>query len=90
MLIFTVLQLDLRLLFHHCLLVQVLEHEMLKTLAPDLDSDRVLLLQVLMLTILVSELGLLVFEFLLRNEPEIVNSQPLVIVLARGNLLFFD
>ena len=73
-LVLAVLEFDLRLLLHHGLLVQVLEHEMLEALAPDLDRDRVLLLQVLMLAILVAQLRLLVLELLLRHEPEVVDS----------------
>ena len=40
---------------------------MLQPLPPDLDCDRVLFLQVLMLTIFVTQLGLLVLEFFLGN-----------------------
>jgi len=43
-----------------------------------------------MLTILVTELGLLVLEFFLSDEPEVINSEPLIVVLACGNLLFLD
>ena len=90
MLIFAILELDLRLLLHHSLLVQILEHEMLETLAPDLDRNGVLLLQILMLTVFITEFGLLVLELFLGYEPEVVDSETLVVVLARGNLLFFD
>ena len=67
MLILTILQLYLCLLLHHSLLIKILEHEMLQPLPPDLDCDRVLFLQVLMLTIFVTQLGLLVLEFFLGN-----------------------
>ena len=74
MLILGVLKLDLGLLFHGGLLIEVLEHQMLKSLPPDLDGDGVLLLQVLVLTVLVSKLGLLVLELLLGHEPEIIDT----------------
>ena len=73
-LIFGVLELDLSLFLHHGLLVKVLEHKMLQSLSPDLDRDGVLLLQVLVLTVLVSKLGLLVLELLLGHEPEIIDT----------------
>ena len=43
-----------------------------------------------MLSILVSKLGLLVFELLLGNEPEVVDSQTLIVVLARSHFFLFD
>lgn len=89
-LILAVLELDLSLLLDHGLLVEVLEHEMLEPLTPDLDRDRVLLLQVLMLAILVSQLSLLVLQLFLGDEPEVVDSQTLVVVLTRGNLFLLD
>ena len=39
MFILRVLKFDLGLLLHHCLLVEVLEHQMLQPLPPDLDRD---------------------------------------------------
>ena len=39
MFILRVLKLDLGLLLHGCLLVEVLEHQMLQPLPPDLDRD---------------------------------------------------
>ena len=90
MLILAILELDLGLLLDHGLLVEILEHEMLEPLAPDLDRDRVLLLQVLVLAIFVSQLGLLVLELLLRDEPEIIDSQALIVVLASGHLFLLD
>ena len=74
MFILGVLKLDLGLLFHGGLLIEVLEHQMLQPLPPDLDRDGVLLLQVLVLTVLVSKLGLLVLELLLGHEPEIIDT----------------
>ena len=89
-LIFGVLELDLSLFLHHGLLVEVLEHQMLQSLSPDLDRDRVFLLQVLMLTILVPELGLLVFELLFGDEPEVVDSETLIVVLTCRNFFLLD
>ena len=89
-LIFGVLELDLSLFLHHGLLVEVLEHQMLQSLSPDLDRDRVFLLQVLMLTILVPELGLLVLELLFGDEPEVVDSETLIVVLTCRNFFLLD
>ena len=74
MFILAVLEFDLSLFLDHGLLVEILEHEMLQALTPDLDRDRVLLLQVLVLTIFVSQLGLLVLKLFLGDEPEIIDS----------------
>ena len=63
-LIFGVLQLDLSLLLDHGFPVEILEEQMLQALAPDLDRDVVFLFEVLMLTILVAQLGLLVLFLL--------------------------
>ena len=90
MLILGVLELDLSLFLHHGLLVEVLEHQMLQSLPPDLDRDRVFLLQVLMLTILVPELGLLVLELFFRDEPEVVDSETLIVVLTCRNFFLLD
>ena len=90
MLILGVLKLDLGLLFHGGLLIEVLEHQMLQSLPPDLDRDGVLLLQVLMLTVLVSKLGLLVLELLLGHEPEIIDTQTLIVILTGGNFFLLD
>ena len=90
MLVLRVLELDLRLLLDHRLLVQVLEHQMLQTLPPNLNRDRILLLQVLMLSILVTELGLFVLKLFLSDEPEVVDSETFVIVLSGGDFLFLD
>lgn len=43
-----------------------------------------------MLAILVSELCLLVFELFFGDEPEIVDPETLVVVLARSHLLFLN
>ena len=90
MLILGVLKLDLSLLLDGGLLIEVLEHQMLQSLPPDLDRDGVLLLQVLMLTILVSKLGLLVLELLLGHQPKVVDTQTLIVVLTGGDFLFLD
>ena len=63
---------------------------MLQALLPDLDRDRVLLLQVLMLTVLVTELSLLVFELFLGDEPEIIDSETLIVILSSSDLFLFD
>lgn len=86
-LIFDVLQVDLRLFLQLGELVEVLEHQVLAPLFVDLDLDLMFLVQVLELTLLVSKLSLLVLEFLLADEPEVVNSESFVVVLT-GRLLF--
>ena len=63
---------------------------MLQSLPPDLDRDRVFLLQVLMLTIFVSELGLLILELLLGHQPEIVYSKTFIVVLTGRNFLLLN
>ena len=63
---------------------------MLQTLTPDLDRDRVLLLEILMLTVLVSKFSLLVFKLLLGDEPEIIDSESLIVILACGDFLLLD
>ena len=44
-----------------CLLIDVLEEQMLQALFPNLDCDLVLLLEILELSLLVSVLSLLIF-----------------------------
>ena len=89
-LVFGVLELDLSLFLHHGLLIEVLEHQMLQPLPPDLDGDRVFLLQILVLTVFVPELGLLVLELLFGDEPEIVDSETLIVVLSCCNFFLFN
>ena len=90
MLILGILELDLSLFLYHGLLVKVLEHKMLQPLPPDLDRDRVFLLQILVLAVFVPEFGLLVLELLFGNEPEVVNSETLIVVLTGRNFLFLN
>ena len=73
-LVLGILELDLALFLDHCLFVQILEEQMLESLPPDLDRDVVLLAQVLVLTVLVTKLGFLVFFFFLSDQPEVVDS----------------
>ena len=73
-LVLSILKLNLSLLLDHCLFVEILEEQMFESLPPDLDRDVVLLAQVLMLSVLVTKLGLLVFFFFLSDQPEVVNS----------------
>lgn len=63
---------------------------MLQALSPNFDRDLILLSQVLVLTIFVSKLSLLVFELLLGDQPEVVDSETLIVVLSSGNFLFLD
>ena len=90
MLILGILELDLCLLLHHGLLVKVLEHQMLEPLPEDLDRYLVLFFKVLEFTLLVTVLGLLVLELFLGDEPEVVDSETLIVVLSRGNFFFLD
>ena len=90
MFILGVLELDLSLLLHHSLLVKILEHQMLEPLPKYLDRDLILLFKVLELTLLVTVLGLLVLELFLGDEPEVVDSETLIVVLSRGDLFLLD
>ena len=63
---------------------------MLQPLPPDLDGDRVFLLQILVLAVFVSEFGLLVLELLFGNEPEVVNSETLIVVLTSRNFFLLN
>ena len=63
---------------------------MLQPLPPYLDRDCILFLQVLVLSILVTKLGLLIFLFFLRDKPEVVDSKTLIVVLAGGDFLLLD
>jgi len=85
-----VFQSDLSFFLQLSQLVKVLENKMLQLLFVDLDGDLVLLFQVLVLSFLVSELGLLVFELLLGYKPEVVDSQTLVIVESCEVILLLD
>ena len=73
-LVLSILKLNLSLLLDHCLFVEILEEQMFESLPPDLDRDVILFAQVLMLSVLVTKLGLLVFFFFLSDQPEVVNS----------------
>ena len=73
-LVLSILKLNLSLLLDHCLFVEILEKQMFESLPPDLDRDVILFAQVLMLSVLVTKLGLLVFFFFLSDQPEVVNS----------------
>lgn len=55
-------------------LILVLEDQMLQALLVDFDLDFVLLVEVLELTFFVTQLGLLVLEFLLTHQPKVVDS----------------
>ena len=79
-LVFRILELDLRFLLDLSLLVHILEHQVLQTLSPYFDSDGVFLFQILVLSVLVPQFCLLIFEFFLSHEPEVVDSETLIIV----------
>ena len=66
-LVLSILKLNLSLLLDHCLFVEILEEQMFESLPPDLDRDVILFAQVLMLSVLVTKLGFLVFFFFLSN-----------------------
>jgi len=72
--ILDILQSNLRLLLQLSELVEVLEDKMLAPLFINLNLDLMLLVQVLEFSLLVSEFSLFVFELLLADEPEIVDS----------------
>ena len=71
--ILDVLERNLGFLLELSELIEVLEDKMLAPLLVNLNLNLVLLLQVLQLTLLVSKLCLLVLEFLLTNEPKVVD-----------------
>ena len=79
-LVFQIFERYLPSLFELGLLVQILEKQMLQTLFPDFDRDLVLLLEILELALLVPILCLLVFELFLAHEPEVVDSETLVVI----------
>ena len=47
-------------------------------------------MQVLMLTILVSKLGLLVLELFLGHQPEIVDTKTFIVILTSGDFFPLD
>lgn len=53
---------------------------MLHSLFVDLDLDLVFLTEILQLTLLVSELGLSIFELLLAHDPEVIHTLPLILI----------
>lgn len=73
-LILDILKSHLSLFLQLSQLIEVLEDEMLAALFVDLLLDLMLFCQVLEFTLLVSQLGLLVFELLLADEPEVVDT----------------
>ena len=89
-LVLSILKFDLALLLHHGLLIKVLEQQMLQSLPPNLDRDRIFLLQVLIFSILVTKLGLLIFFLFLSDEPKVVDSETLIVVLAGSDLLLLN
>ena len=90
MLVLNVFEGDLRVFFQLSQLVLVLENQVLETLLVDLDFDLVLLLQILELSLLVPQLGLLVFKLLLAHQPKVVDSQTLIVVEPNQVLLLLD
>jgi hypothetical protein len=85
-----VLESDLSLFFELSELVKVLEDQVLHSLFVYLYFDFMLLRQILQLSLLVSQLCLLVLQLLLANDPEVVDSLSLVLVKAGKILLLPD
>ena len=88
--ILDILQGDLGLLLKLCQLIEVLENKMLAPLLVDLDLNLVPLAEILLFSLLVPELGLLVFQLFLADEPEVVDSQTLVVIQTGELLLVLD
>ena len=63
---------------------------MLASLLVNFNFDLVLFLEILQFSFLVSEFSLLVFEFLLADEPEVVNTETFVHEKTSELLLCFD
>lgn len=80
--VLSVLESDLGLFFELSELVKVLEDQVLHSLFVYLYFDFMLLRQILQLSLLVSQLCLLVLQLLLANDPEVVDSLSLVLVKA--------
>jgi len=83
MLVFDVLQRDLRFLFHLGQLVVVLEHEMHQSLHVDLHFYRLFFFEILMFSILVPLLGFDVLQFFLAHHPEVRDPDTLIVVHVR-------
>jgi len=90
MLILNILESDLGVLLELRQLVLILENQMLKSLLVNFDLNLVLLLEVLVLALFVTKLGLLILQLLLANEPEVVDPQSFVVVEADEIFFFFD
>jgi hypothetical protein len=82
-----ILECDLGLLFEFSELVKVLEDQVLDPLLVYFDFDFMLLREILQLPLLVSQLSLLIFQFLLANDPEVVDSLSLILVKTSKVLL---
>lgn len=88
--VLSVLESDLSLFFELSELVKVLEDQVLHSLFVYLYFDFMLLRQILQLSLLVSQLCLLVLQLLLANDPEVVDSLSLVLVKAGKVFLLPD
>lgn len=82
-----VLECDLSLLLELSELVKVLEHQVLHSLLVYLNFNFMLFRQILQLSLLVSQLSLLIFQLLFANDPEVVDSLSLVLVKS-SEILF--
>lgn len=60
-------------------LIKVVEDQVLAPLSVDLKFDLMLLAQVLKLSFFVSQLSCFIFQLLLANKPEVVDSEPLIV-----------
>jgi hypothetical protein len=82
-----VLECDFGLFFELSELVKVLEDQVLDPLLVYFDFDFMLLREILQLPLLVPQLGLLIFQLLLANDPEVVDSLSLILVKTSKVLL---
>ena len=90
MLILYVFERYLRFLLEFSELILIVEDEMLDSLLVYLSLDLILLLEVLQLSLLVTVLGLFVFQLFLCNYPEVVNPLALVLVETAQVLFLFN
>lgn len=82
-----VLECDFGLFFELSELIKVLEDQVLDPLLVYFDFDFMLLREILQLPLFVPQLGLLIFQLLLANDPEVVDSLSLILVKTSKVLL---
>ena len=89
-LIFNIFQGDLSFFLKLSELIEVLKDKMLTSLLVNFNFDLMLFLKILQFSFLVSKFSLLVFEFLLADEPEVINTETFVHKKTSEFLFCFD